>query len=257
MNKKIASWNVNSIKARLPVVLQWLDHVKPDILFMQELKGTDENFPVAEFESRGYTVSVNGQKTYNGVAIASKTPIETVAKSLGGDNTDEQARYLEVIIDNIRMINIYAPNGNPVDSEKFPYKLKWMDRLIARCRELLDRDEAFLIGGDFNIIPKDEDCHDPQTWQGDALFRRESIDKWRILQNLGLYDALRMTHPQGGNFYTFWDYQAGCWPQNKGIRIDHFLLSPRMADRLKNCTIDRAPRGWDKASDHTPIIIDI
>lgn len=257
MNMKIASWNVNSIKARLPVVLQWLDQAKPDILFMQELKGVEENFPIGDFEQRGYHLSINGQKTYNGVAVASKMPIETIKNSLEGDDTDDHARYLEVVINGVRMINIYAPNGNPVDSDKFPYKLKWLDRLTARCRTLLKDDEPFLIGGDFNIIPQDEDCHDPAAWQGDALFRRESIDKWRALQNLGLYDALRMTYPQGDNFYTFWDYQAGGWPQNKGIRIDHFLLSPRMADQLKSCVIDREPRGWDKASDHTPIIIEI
>jgi len=224
---------------------------------MQELKGIDENFPLSEFENRGYHVSINGQKTYNGIAIASKSPIQTIHKSLAGDDTDKQARYLEVIINHIRMINIYAPNGNPVDSDKFLYKLKWLGRLHTRCQKLLADDEPFLIGGDFNIIPTNEDCHDPRAWEGDALFRHETIDRWRYLRNLGLYDALRVIHPHGDHCYTFWDYQSGCWPQNKGIRIDHFLLSPHIVDRLKNCTIDRDPRGWDKASDHTPIIIEL
>lgn len=252
---KIASWNVNSIKARLPVVSSWLDRAAPDILFMQELKGVEENFPAAAFTDRGYQLAIKGQKTYNGVAIASKYPVKIIKDVLDGDGADDHARYLEVDIEGIRMINIYAPNGNPVDGEKFPYKLAWLDRLTARCATLLDDDVPFLIGGDFNIIPKDEDCYDPAAWAGDALFHPESISRWRGLVNMGLYDALRMMHPQGGEYYTFWDYQAGCWPQNKGIRIDHFLLSPRVADRLENCAIDREPRGWDKASDHTPVLI--
>lgn len=239
----------------MPVVLKWLDEASPDIVFMQELKGISENFPIDEFKSRGYECEIKGQKTYNGVAIASKFTIQLILNEIM--DGDDQARYLEVEIEGIRMINIYAPNGNPVDTEKYPYKLKWMDCLIERCKELKSNDIPFVIGGDFNIIPRDIDCHNPNGWAGDALFRQESWDKLRTLQNMGLYDAYRMIHPTEADCYTFWDYQAGAWPQNKGIRIDHFLLSPEYADDLKNCTVDRTPRGWDKASDHTPIIIEI
>lgn len=252
---KIASWNINSIKARLPVVLRWLDMVQPDILFMQELKGIVENFPRAEFENRGYNLAINGQKTYNGVAIASKLPLDIVTDTLLAD--DEQARYLEVDIDGIRMVNIYAPNGNPVDSEKLPYKIRWTNVLIERCNDLYSQEIPFLVAGDYNIIPEAMDCHSAQAWEGDALFRPETRALYRTLKNIGLYDAYRMCHSTEENCYTFWDYQAGAWPQNKGIRIDHFLLSPEIADQLVTCMIDKKPRGWDKASDHTPIIIEI
>lgn len=254
---KIASWNINSIKARLPNVLKWIDGAQSDILFMQELKGVAENFPVSEFEERGYNVQIKGQKTYNGVAIASKTPITLISDEIL--EGDEQARYLEVEIDGTRMINVYCPNGNPVavDSEKYPYKLRWMRELVDHLRSLKAQDIPFLIGGDFNIIPCDIDCHDPKAWEGDALFRQESWNLWRELTNMGLYDAYRMVHPHEDNCYTFWDYQAGAWPQNKGIRIDHFLLSPEIADQLVDVNVDREPRGWEKASDHTPIIIEL
>lgn len=250
---KIASWNINSIKARQENVLKWLDKETPDILFMQELKGVNENFPSEAFEERGYTLAINGQKTYNGVAIASKFPIEVISNSIL--DGDEQARYLEVDINGIRMINVYCPNGNPVDSEKFPYKLSWFKNLTEKLNALLYNDISFLIGGDFNIIPTVNDVHDPKAWEGDALYRPEVWDIFRTISNMGLYDAYRMKHPHETDCYTFWDYQAGAWPQNKGIRIDHFLLSPELADQLKTCEIDREPRGWDKASDHTPIIM--
>jgi exodeoxyribonuclease-3 len=222
---------------------------------MQELKGITENFPVSDFESRGYSCAVHGQKTYNGVAVISKLPITRISDSIL--DGDEQSRYLEVEIDGIRMINVYCPNGNPVNSEKYAYKLRWMDALINHLKNLYAQEIPFLIGGDFNIIPRDADCHDPRAWDGDALFRIESHEKWRTLTNMGLYDAYRMIEPTEHDCYTFWDYQAGAWPQNKGIRIDHFLLSSEIADQLQGCTIDRTPRGWDKASDHTPIIIEI
>lgn len=250
---KIASWNINSIKARHDNVFKWVDMASPDILFMQELKGIEDNFPKGEFESRGYHLAINGQKTYNGVAIASKFPIEIISNSIL--DGDEQARYLEVDINGVRMLNCYMPNGNPVDTEKYPYKLKWTDALINRLKELMRADIPFLIGGDFNIIPTDDDCYNPSAWTGDALFRQESWDRFRTMKNMGLYDAYRMKHPTEKDCYTFWDYQAGGWPQNKGIRIDHFLLCPELADQLQSCEIDREPRGWEKASDHTPIII--
>ena len=252
---RIASWNINSIKAHITHVTKWLDEAKPDILFMQELKGINENFPVSDFEDLNYLTVINGQKTYNGVAIASKFPITEISNSIL--DGDDQARYLEVEIEGIRMINVYCPNGNPVDSDKYPYKLRWMDALINHLSELKKQGIPFLIGGDFNIMPRDADCHDPKSWEGDALFRQESWDKWRTLTNMGLYDAYRMVHPHETDCYSFWDYQAGAWPQNKGIRIDHFLLTPDLADQLVTCDIDRTPRGWEKASDHTPITIEI
>lgn len=251
---KIASWNVNSIKARLKHVKHWLEENQPDLLLIQELKGLD--FPAMEFDALGYKAEAVTQKAYNGVAILSKKPQKVILDHLPGDKNDEQARYLEIEIDSIRVINIYAPNGNPVDSEKYPYKLKWLDRLYKHLAKLRRNNVPFLVAGDFNVIPEDKDCHDPKAWEGDALFRPETLSKWRTLLNLGLTDAFRVNDNTDGH-YTFWDYQRGAWPQNKGIRIDHFLLSPSLTDRLKKCTIDKKPRGEEKASDHTPIILEL
>lgn len=253
---KIASWNVNSIKARLDHVKHWLDQNKPDLLLIQELKGVD--FPSDIFKEIGYQSNAVTQKAYNGVAILSKEPQKVILDKLPGDDRDEQARYLEIDYSNIRVINIYLPNGNPVsnDSEKFPYKLAWMDRLRQHLTKLREENVPFLIGGDFNVIPEEKDCHNPKAWEEDALFRIETHQKWRSLVNLGLTDAFRVFHHDAGH-YTFWDYQAGAWPQNKGIRIDHFLLSPPLSDRLIACTIDKEPRGQDKASDHTPILLEL
>lgn len=251
---KIAIWNVNSIKARLEHVLQWLGDARPDVLMIQELKGLE--FPAAAFTPLGYHATFVGQKTYNGVATLTRTPVIPLLERLPGDDSDEQARYLEIDYNGTRLINIYAPNGNPVDSEKYPYKLAWLERLRLHVAGLRAKALPFIIGGDFNIIPEDRDCYDPKVWQDDALFRLESRQQFRALMNLGLTDALRVNNQSDGA-YTFWDYQAGAWPQNKGIRIDHFLLSPDIADRLQACVIDKTPRGWDKASDHTPVVLEI
>ena len=248
---KIASWNVNSIKARLHHVKAWLETQKLDVLMLQELKG--ENAIAEEFKDLGYHCAMVGQKTYNGVATLSLHPMETVLTKLPGDDTDEQARYLETRINGMRFINIYLPNGNPVGTEKFSYKLRWMDRLHDRIAQLRKTAENFVLAGDFNVIPEDRDCHDPAAWAGDALFQPESRRAFRRLINLGLTDAFRVFH-DGGGHYTFWDYQAGAWPRNNGIRIDHILLSPALADRLTMSMIDTAPRGLEKASDHTPIL---
>lgn len=248
---KIASWNVNSIKARLDHVTAWLGTNQPDILMVQELKG--ETLPVDAFTALGYHTAFVGQKAYNGVATFSRTPPDILADKLPGDDSDVQARYLETRINGIRFINIYLPNGNPVDSEKFPYKLAWMARLKNRLAALRRARDPFIVAGDFNVIPADDDCYDPAHWRNDALFRPETVAAWRSIVNLGLTDAFRVFH-QGPGHYTFWDYQAGAWPRNLGIRIDHILLCPALADRLAGCIIDRTPRGLDKASDHTPIL---
>lgn len=253
---KIASWNVNSINMRLPHVLDWLTKHKPDALLLQELKCTDDKFPLAEIEAAGYKAAVHGQKSWNGVAILSPHDITDIHRGLPGDDSDEQARYIEASINGLRVASIYLPNGNPVDSEKYPYKLRWFDRLIAHARELLAQDIAVVLGGDYNIIPEPRDCHDPAAWAEDALFRLDSRRKFRSLVHLGYTDAFRVMNDDSEQ-YTFWDYQAGAWPRNNGIRIDHLLLSPRAADRLKDCRIDREPRAAEKASDHTPIYAEL
>lgn len=252
----VATWNVNSIGMRLPHVLKWLSDKTPDVLLLQELKCVTENFPRADIEAAGYHVAVHGQKSWNGVAILSRHPIENVTMGLPGDETDEQSRYIEATIHGIRIASIYLPNGNPVNTEKYPYKLRWMDRLIAHTKALLQSETPFILGGDYNIIPEPRDCHDPVAWMDDALFRLESRQKWRTLMNLGLTDAFRALNDNNEQ-YTFWDYQAGAFPRNHGIRIDHLLLSPQTADRLLACQIDAEPRAAEKASDHTPIYVTI
>ncbi|HOO82821.1 MAG TPA: exodeoxyribonuclease III [Alphaproteobacteria bacterium] len=251
---KIASWNVNSLKARRAHVENYLASSGLDVLMVQELKGLD--FPHEDFEKLGWHTAAVTQKTYNGVAIFSKTPVKVIKDALPGDKDDEQARYLEFETGGIRLIDIYLPNGNPVGTEKFTYKLDWIERLYKRLKTLREDNIPFAIGGDFNVIPEDKDCYDPKKWMDDALFQPESRAAFRKLLHLGLTEAFRAMH-NGAGHYTFWDYQAGAWPKNHGIRIDHFLLSPELADRLINCTIDKALRALDKPSDHTPIIIEI
>jgi exodeoxyribonuclease-3 len=250
---RIATWNVNSVKARLPNVLAWLQSAAPDVCLLQELKCVTEAFPALEIEALGYNLAVHGQKTYNGVAILSKRPIEDVTTGLPGDPSDEQARYIEATISGVRIASIYLPNGNPVDSPKFPYKLGFFTRLLARTKALLAQEETFVLGGDYNVCPTDADVYDPKGWANDALCRSESRAAFRTMLNLGLTDAYRSLHPDQERAWTFWDYQAGAWPRDHGLRIDHLLLSPQAADRLQACEIDREPRGREKASDHTPV----
>ncbi len=256
MSLKIATWNVNSIKARLPNVLDWLEEAAPDVALLQEIKTVDENFPVMEIEERGYNCAVHGQKSYNGVAILSKHPLSDVTTGLAGDKDDDQARYVEAWVeagdDSVRVASIYLPNGNPVDTDKYPYKLKWMDRLAARAQTLLHDEEPVVLGGDYNVIPADGDCYDPAAWADDALFKPETRAKFRTILNLGYTEAWRTLHNET-HVYSFWDYQKGAWQKDNGIRIDHLLLSPQAADRLTACEIDKGPRGKEKASDHTPV----
>ena len=253
---KIATWNVNSINARLDHVLTWFREASPDVAALQEIKCVDEKFPTEAFESLGYNVAVHGQKTYNGVALLSKYPMEDVHRGLPGDETDEQARYIEALIAAprpIRVGGIYLPNGNPVDSEKFPYKLGWFERLNARARSWLALEEPLALIGDYNVIPQPRDCYDPVAWAGDALFRPESRQALQALTHLGFTSAVEARSPDP-HAYTFWDYQAGAWPRDHGIRIDHILLSPQAADRVLACEVDREVRGREKPSDHVPVI---
>jgi len=249
---KIASWNVNSVKARLPNVLAWLEEAKPDVLGLQETKCQEADFPRLEFQAAGYHVACLGQKSYNGVALISREPPLDVLSGLPGDDEDTQARYIEASFGDVRVASIYLPNGNPVDTDKYPYKLRWMERLVRRAETLLAQEIPFVLAGDYNVCPNDDDVYDPVGWREDALCRPESRARFRHLMNLGLTDALRIFHPEP-HLYTFWDYQAGRWNRDEGLRIDHLLLSPQAADRVTACEVDRGPRGQEKASDHTPI----
>lgn len=253
---RIATWNVNSVKARLPNVLDWLAQASPDVVLLQEIKCQNEGFPLLEIQAAGYDAAVHGQKSYNGVAILSKYPITQVARGLPGDETDEQARYLEASVAGLRVASIYLPNGNPAPGEKFDYKLRWMRRLVTHAKSLLASNQAVVLAGDYNVCPTDDDVYDPVNWRMDALCRPEIRALFRELCHLGLTEAFHALHPEPGR-YTFWDYQAGAWPRDNGLRIDHLLLSPQAADRLINCEIDKGPRGQEKASDHTPIWVDL
>jgi exodeoxyribonuclease III len=253
---RIATWNVNSVKARLPRVLDWLKEANPDVALLQELKVVDEGFPALEIGDLGYNIAVHGQKSWNGVAILAKRPIEDVVRGLPNPGDDAQARYIEATVGTVRVASIYLPNGNPVETDKFPYKLAWMDRLIERTRHLLDEEHALVLGGDYNVCPEDVDCFDPHAFADDALCRRESRAKYRELVYLGLTEAWRALHPHEVG-YSFWDYQAGCWERNQGLRIDHMLLNPQAADRLVACEIDKTPRGKERPSDHTPVWCEI
>ena len=256
---RIATWNVNSVRQRLDHLLYWLKEADPDVVCLQEIKCVDDAFPRLEVEAAGYNVATHGQKTFNGVAILSKRPIE-VARGLPGDDADDHARYIEAIIPHgasvVRVASIYLPNGNPPNTEKYDYKLRWMDRLIAHARSLLALEEPLVLAGDYNVIPDARDARDPTAWAGDALFLPATRAKFQQLLNLGLTEALRATTDAAG-LYTFWDYQAGAWQKNNGIRIDHLLLSPQAADRLRSVEIDKEMRAREKPSDHVPIRIDL
>ncbi len=256
---RIATWNVNSVRQRLPHLLAYLKEAKPDALCLQEIKCLDEQFPRLEIEELGYTIETHGQKTFNGVAVLSRRPFE-VARGLPGDENNSQSRYIEAVIPAgsgvVRLACIYLPNGNPAASEKYPYKLGFMERLIIHARMLLEYEEPLVLAGDFNVIPEPRDAARPEDWVNDALFLPETRSKYRELLALGFTDALRATTDAGG-LYTFWDYQAGAWQKNNGIRIDHLLLSPQAVDRLEYVVIDKEMRGRDKASDHTPVRVEL
>lgn len=257
---KIATWNINGIKARIDNLPKWLAEAAPDVVCLQEIKSVDENFPTAVFEDLGYNVAVHGQKSFNGVALLSKHPLEDVRRGLPGDDQDLQARYIDARVTaddlTLRIAGIYLPNGNPMGTEKFDYKLAWMDRLYAHAQAMIRDEEVFLIAGDYNVIPDPADCRKPENWMDDALYQPDSRDAYRELLHLGLTDALRATDATPET-YTFWDYQAGAWNKNNGIRIDHILLSPAAADCLQGCAIDKHTRGWEKPSDHVPVWVEL
>ncbi len=252
---RIATWNINGVKARMGCMMKWLEDVQPDIVCLQEVKAIDEEFPRMEIEALGYNVETFGQKSWNGVAILSKYRFDEVTRGLPGDDSDEQARLIEGVFSNesgaFRVCCIYLPNGNPVKSEKFPYKLGWMDRLIKHVEGRLTLEEPFVLLGDFNIIPSAIDATFPEKWVGDALFRPESAERWRALLNMGMVDAQRAVSDEPN--YTFWDFKTFGWDRQDGIRIDHLLCSPQAADRLQDVFVHREVRGWDKPSDHVPV----
>jgi exodeoxyribonuclease-3 len=251
----IASWNVNSIRARLEHVKTWLAAHNPDVLLVQELKATE--FPALFFKDLGYESEAVTQKSYNGVAILSRHPIQVISTTLIGDEMDSHARFLEAVIKDLRIVNIYLPNGNPVGTDKFFYKLAWMDRLHQQMQLWLKTGVPTVVGGDFNVIPEDIDCHKPSSWMHDALFQPEPRARYRALLDIGYTDAFRHLHPGEEGQFTFWDYFRKAFEHNRGIRIDHFLLSPELRERLESCEIDKGPRAMDKPSDHTPIVVSV
>ena len=256
---RIATWNVNSINARLETVVRWFREANPDVACLQEIKCVDEKFPREAFESLGYNIETSGQKSYNGVALLSKTPLEDVRRGLPMGDGDEHARYLEAVVSGPRPVRVgclYLPNGNPLGTDKFSYKLEWMTRLNNHARDLLALEEPLVLTGDYNVIPEETDADDPAAWAGDALFQPESRAAFRALKWLGLTEAHSAVNATPHD-YTFWDYQAGAWQRNHGIRIDHALLSPQAADALKACDVHRHVRGWDKPSDHVPVVVEL
>jgi len=257
---RIATWNVNSIKQRIENLSAWLQERQPDIVCLQETKSQDESFPREPIEALGYNVAVHGQKTFNGVAILSKLAFDEVTPRLPGDPEDDHARFIEAVVSTkegaLRVASIYLPNGNPTNTPKYDYKIKWMRRLLDYSRERMKLEEPLILAGDYNVIPTEADVRNPELWRTDALFLPETRARFRALTHLGLTDAIRANTDDGG-LYTFWDYQAGAWQKNNGIRIDHLLLSPQAADRLVTAGVDKHVRAWEKPSDHVPVWIEL
>lgn len=254
---KIVTWNINGVRARIENLCAWLKESDPDIVCLQEIKSVDENFPRLEIEALGYHVETHGQKGFNGVAILSKVSPDEVTRGLPGDDSDEQSRFMEAVFSTekgaLRVCSIYLPNGNPPDDPvKYPYKLAWMARLEAFAKSRLTLEEPLVLAGDYNVIPEPHDCYDPAAWAGDALFLPQTRQAFRRIENLGFTDALRASS-DGVPVYTFWDYQAGAWQKNNGIRIDHLMLSPEAANRLKSVAVEKHVRAWEKPSDHVPV----
>jgi len=257
---KIACFNINGIKARHAALCDWLDEATPDAVLLQEIKTIDDGFPREMFEERGYNVETHGQKGFNGVAILSKAPLEDVRRGLPGDDTDDQARWIEATVTGetgaLRVCGLYLPNGNPAPGPKYDYKLAWMARMRTRAHELLALEEPVVLAGDYNVIPQDEDAANPEAWREDALALPESRAAFRRILHMGYTEAVR-ARVQGPGHYSFWDYQGNAWARNNGIRIDHLLLSPEAADRMTGTGIEAALRGREKPSDHVPVWVDL
>jgi exodeoxyribonuclease-3 len=257
---RVATWNVNSIRQRLGHLARWAEASRPDVVCLQETKVADDAFPEADVRALGFHVARLGQPSYNGVAILSRDPIEVTKRGLPGAPDDLQARFLEARVATrdgaLRLASVYAPNGNPAGSEKYAYKLAWMERLAAHVRALVAAGERVVLAGDFNVIPAPEDVHDPEAWAGDALFLPETRARFGEILALGLVDALRAVDPRPG-LYTFFDYQAGAWRRRRGLRIDHFLVSREVAGAVRSVAIDIEVRGWERPSDHAPVRMDL
>ncbi|MBZ9601953.1 MULTISPECIES: exodeoxyribonuclease III [Phyllobacterium] len=257
---KIVTWNINGVKARIEVLTTWLQESNPDIVCLQEIKSVDEGFPRFELEALGYHVETNGQKGFNGVAILSKQSPDEVNRGLPGDDADDHARFIEAVFSTekgpLRVVSLYLPNGNPINTEKFPYKIGWMARLERWAEERLALEEPLILAGDYNVIPEPIDAKVPEAWVNDALFQPATRQSFRRLENLGFTDAVRSVTDKG-DVYTFWDYQAGAWQKNNGIRIDHLMLSPEAANMLESASIEKHVRAWEKPSDHVPVAISI
>lgn len=254
---RIATYNVNGVNGRLPVLLRWLEEARPDVVCLQELKAPDERFPAAAIEGAGYGAIWHGQKSWNGVAILARgaAPME-IRRGLPGEPEDVQSRYLEAAVNGVLVACLYLPNGNPAPGPKFEYKLRWFERLIAHAQGLIDQGVPAAVVGDFNVMPTDLDVYKPERWTDDALFRPEVRDAYGRLLAQGWTDSLRHLHP-GERIYTFWDYFRNAWTRNAGLRIDHLLLSPALAPRLKAAGVDAHVRGWEKTSDHAPVFVEL
>ena len=250
---RITTYNLNGIRARLPRLLEWLEKEKSDVVCLQELKCADDSLPVADIEAAGYGAVWHGQKGFNGVAILARGAAPELRQvGLPGDPDDTHSRYIEAEVGGIVVASIYLPNGNPIGTDKFDYKLKWMERLRARAAELLVSERPTVLAGDFNVVPEDRDVFSIKAASNDALVQPETRAEWRRLLHQGWTDMLRAFHPDDDRLYTFWDYTAGCWQRDAGFRIDHLLCSPEAADRVKDAGVDRWARGEEKASDHAP-----
>jgi exodeoxyribonuclease III len=258
MRMKLATFNLNGIRARLPRLLEWLEREKPDIACLQELKCADESLPIGDIEAAGYGAVWHGQKGFNGVAILAREKSPDLRRmGLPGDPDDSHSRYIEAEVDGLIVASIYLPNGNPVGTEKFDYKIRWMERLREQAAELLSSERPVVLAGDLNVVPEDRDVFSVRATQHDALLQPETRAQWRQLLAQGWTDALRAFHPTDDKLYTFWDYTAGCWQRDAGFRIDHLMCSPEAADRLVDAGVDKWARGEEKASDHAPTWVEL
>ncbi len=254
--KTIATWNVNSIVARLPLVLRYLESSKPDVLCIQELKCVDEKFPFDEIAAAGYSAAAYGQPTYNGVAILSKLPISDVRRGMDGDEEGAHARVIAAAIGDLSLVNVYVPNGQAVGSDKYAFKLSWLERLRNHFDAHYSSSKAVLLCGDFNVAPETKDVHSPERWEGHVLFSEPERAAIEHLREWGFVDAFRM-HNEGGGFYSWWDYRAGAFRRNDGLRIDHVWITKPLAERCTAAWIDKETRTWDRPSDHVPVTIEL